>query len=143
MRSHQTPVGHYPRRAASATVLLVQAPIAEHLRSGVYRELGLAAAQIATRAFGGEERRAAAYGEAICRVEAARALLDELGWEAGCSSVRVDLGKQRQLILKVVRKKLDQALVRVRDAPPKEQADLQRVVLDLGDFALHLQSLHV
>lgn len=126
-----------------STTLLVPALMAEHLRSGLYRELGHAGEQIAATALRREERRAEAYTEAICRLDAARSLLDELAWGADRSSVRVDMGKRRELVLKIFRLELDQALERMRDAPPAEQSELQRVVLDLGDYALHLQSLHV
>jgi hypothetical protein len=143
MRQRQSPIAHRPRRPLTSTTLLVRGPMAEHLRAGLYRELGHAGEQIAATALLREERQAEAYTEAICRMDAARSLLDELGWGADGSSVRVDMGKRRELVLRIFRLELDHALERMRDAPPAGQSELQRVVLDLGDYALHLQSLHV
>lgn len=140
MRQHRSSIAQSARRPAA---LRVPARMAEHLRAGLYIELGLPGQQVASTAAFRETRRADAYREAICRAQAARDLLDELGWEANRSSVRVDMRKRREFVVKILRQQLDRAVERMRDGPPTELPELERVVSELGDYALHLQSLHV
>lgn len=117
--------------------------MAEHLRSGLYREFGVAAQQIAEAALGRQERRAGSYKNAIERIEAARSLLDEVGWDADRSPVRVDMAKRRDLVLRVFRQQLNDEVDALRDCSPRERPKAERVVAELGDYALYLQSLHL
>jgi hypothetical protein len=126
-----------------SSILPVRATMAEYLRAGLYREIGLAAQQLAEISLlvRDDTRESDVYVRAIDRMDAARELLEEIGWQPAHATVRVAIGRYRPLVLFALRQQLDHQVEELPNVLPAQRSDAERRIGELGDYILYLQSL--
>jgi hypothetical protein len=124
-------------------MLMIAPVMVEHLRAGLYDELGLTAEEIAELSLRRRAPAAAPCQELLLRVDALRALLDTIGWDAEQPTprVRVDLGAHRALVLTVLQRQLDTEVDALGDIPSARRHEAERRAGELREFIADLQRL--
>lgn len=126
-----------------SSILPLRATMADYLRAGLYRELGLAAQQLAEISLLVRDNvwECDAYVHATGRMEAALKLLVEIGCQPAHATVRVDIGRYRQPVLAALRQQLDHQVEELPNVLPTQRSEAERRIGELGDYILYLQSL--
>jgi hypothetical protein len=123
-----------------STMLTVPGGYVAYLRSGIFGEWGFAAEELSVLALGFGSSAPHGYGEPLETFDAARALLDTIGWtdENQQSDVDIDLGSYPLLVLNALKHEYAALLAQFQELPKttsKEVSDFAAArVAALDDF---------
>jgi hypothetical protein len=123
-------------------MLMLPPVMAEYLRTGLNSELRQAVTEITNISSRGQ-RIPAPYRDPIYRMNAAKSLLDTIGWHSDqqVAGVRVDMRAYRALALAVLQRQLDVELDKLKNTKSAQRPDAERRVGELREFIADLQRL--
>jgi hypothetical protein len=129
----------FPIQSQGTYTVLIPSELVDPVRDGLRSQLAVAAQQIA---WADEQVDARAhlthYQDALCYMDALRALLEEIGWSAPSSEQRLDLQAHGWALIEALQDQINERADMLRDIAPDEarRAAIAPTMSELTSLAL-------